>query len=181
MKRMIYVIFALLAASLILTSQVRGVAPANCKTPVLFGDFLWGLDYQQEALVYALRCPAEEMTVIFKISDIIWLDVHTVTEDDLEAGDPRRVRIGITEFAAELKYRPTGNLILATWLEEYSKPYKPLSRPIQETIRAYREGTTSITAIRARVKFVSAERVEGTQFAFAWVVLQPNKIERRSG
>lgn len=195
MKRMLHIIFALIAltvVSLILASQVKGDAPTNCRTPVFFEDFIWGLDYQNEVLVHALRCPAEEMTVIFKISDILWLDVHTVTKEEYEesvkyllAGDPRqekwKARIGVTEFAAELKYRPTGNLILGTWVEEYSRPYKPLSGLAQEMIQAYKGGKTSIAAVWARVKFVSAERVEGTPFVFAWVVLQPYKVERRSG
>src|SRR3972149_3202669 len=162
MKQMLYAIFALTVVALILVSQGSGGAPPNCRTPVFFEDFLWGLDYQNEALVYGPRCPAEEMTVIFRISDIIWLDVHTLTEEDFEAGDPRRARIGITEFAAEFRYRPTGNLILTTWLEEYSRPYKPLSKPIQEILKAYKEEKTSTIAVWARVKFVSAERVEET-------------------
>lgn len=195
MKRLSHIIFALMIAAVVLTfvpSTRTADAPTNCRTPVSFGSFLWGLSYQNEILVYALGCPVKEMTVIFKISDIIWLDVHTVTKEEYEesaeylpAGDPRReewkTRIGITEFAAQLRYRPTGNLVQDTWIEEYSKPYKPLSKPIQEMLKAYEEGKTSTTAVWARVQFVSAERVEGTPFVVAWVFLQPYKVERKSG
>lgn len=198
MKGLFHVIFALILGLIVSLTLVPSTGTAkssksSCRTPVALTSFLLGLDYQKGTIVYAkrgLKCEVEGMSVIFKISDIIWLRVDAYDEEiheefvrSLPVDDPLRQEwkadIGKKAWGATLGSRPVGeNFFYIGMRSEDGKLFKSFPKPIEEMIKAWKAKERS-TTVWARVTYTSVEKYEAT--VGAWVSLTPYKVERRSG